>query len=86
MRTYLLFLVLGMAGCSSHAGPFVTNVSNAGDGLMVEKCMVEFSQWNNGVSTSDCSSYAIDVPSHREVREVPREPGFISSPHSMKQR
>lgn len=61
----LLFTAAGLlvlSGCASTAGPFVTNISNNGDGdLVVEKCMVKFDPWMSVVNNSDCTSTAIKV-------------------------
>lgn len=54
--------LLVMAGCSSHAGPFITHISPAGPGsIMVQKCMVEYSKFNNEISTSDCTTRTLRI-------------------------
>ena len=58
------------------AGPFVTSISNAGNGrLVVEKCMAEFNAWLGVLTTKDCKSHQIkvDTPaqSHRSERQAP---------------
>lgn len=46
-----------VGGCSSKAGPFVTNISSDGNGkLSVEKCMVTYSPWMSTVSNDNCNS------------------------------
>ena len=44
MKILLVVTVGLLAGCTSTAGPFITNISSAGPGrLLLEKCEVEFS-------------------------------------------
>jgi type IV secretion system protein VirB7 len=49
-----------LTGGCTHAGPFVTNISAAGNGkALIEKCMVEFNMFLGTMSESDCSSATI---------------------------
>lgn len=48
-------LAIAVAGCSSKAGPFVTNISSDGEGgIVVEKCMVRLDRMINTVEAADC--------------------------------
>lgn len=63
---YFLPLLMGFAvfltGCSSKAGPFVTNISSDGrGGLVVEKCMVRLDRSLNTVESSDCTNSNITL-------------------------
>lgn len=50
------------AGCSSKAGPFVTNISSDGrGGLTVEKCMVRLDRTINTVESSDCTNTSLTL-------------------------
>ena len=58
----IFFLLIIIQGCSTHSGPFVTNLSLDGDGnLNVEKCMSEFNFWLNSLSNADCMSSKIKI-------------------------
>lgn len=64
MRTRLLALpILLLTGCVSTAGPFVTNISVAGPGVLrVERCDVEFSPWGyNHIENGECSEELVQV-------------------------
>ena len=51
--------ILG-TGCVSTAGPFVTNISSDGrGGLVVEKCMVTYNDFNSTLENTDCTSTTI---------------------------
>ena len=53
-----------LAGCSSQAGPFVTNISRDGrGGLVVEKCMVRLDRMINTVESSSCTNSSITLSS-----------------------
>lgn len=53
-----------LAGCSSQAGPFVTNISSDGrGGLVVEKCMVRLDRMINTVESSSCTNSGITLSS-----------------------
>lgn len=57
---FIIATVHIMYGCSSRSGPFVTNISSDGrGGLVIEKCMSEFSQINEGVSNANCTTSKI---------------------------
>lgn len=74
MRLPLPFVLLPLSlvtGCASTAGPFVTNVSSAGPGLLrVEKCEVAFSPWGHAhIENGECF-----------VEMVPVQPGEPAVP------
>ena len=54
-------IALLSCGCTSTAGPYVTNIKAPGDGtLHVERCYVEFTTFLRGsVSTGECTSEKI---------------------------
>lgn len=63
----VLTCALGL-GCTT-AGPFVTSISNAGDGrIVVEKCMAKFNMWTGTLSNDDCNSTMIRVEQARARR------------------
>jgi hypothetical protein len=54
--------VLGLAGCATSAGPFVTNISSDGaNGLVVEKCMARFDPWMSTVSNDSCTQHTLKL-------------------------
>jgi len=60
MKTLLIvslvgvLLAVGLAGCSSAAGPFVTDIGYDGEGnLVVTKNMVVFEYWGQTISNSE---------------------------------
>lgn len=54
--------IIILAGCTSQAGPFVTNISSDGQGnLVVEKCMVELQRQISTVQNSGCSNTTISL-------------------------
>lgn len=60
----LALATIALAGCSSKAGPFVTNISSDGrGGLTVEKCMVRLDRTINTVESSDCTNTSIALSS-----------------------
>ncbi|MDA8156280.1 MAG: hypothetical protein M0Z52_07490 [Actinomycetota bacterium] len=64
MKKFLLviFLFLGLAGCASEAGPFVTNISSDGrGGIVVEKCMVDLNRYTQTVDARDCTETNITL-------------------------
>ena len=61
-KLYFLIGLLLVSGCASHAGPFVTNISNDGDGnLTIEKCMTRFDPWMGVVNNSDCNNVKLKI-------------------------
>ena len=55
-RILAVAILLGMTGCS-FAGPYVTNISPAGEqGILVEKCKVQFNSLTAKVSTEQCNT------------------------------
>lgn len=59
-KVALAVVAIGIAGCTSRAGPFVTNVSSDGRGnLVVEKCMVELQRQISTVQNTDCTTTSI---------------------------
>ena len=60
MLTGIVFLV---AGCST-AGPFVTSIADAGNGILtIEKCEVVFDSFIGIVRTGECRNHRIKVSS-----------------------
>lgn len=60
----LVLSAVALAGCSSKAGPFVTNISSDGrGGLTVEKCMVRLDRTINTVESSDCTNTSLTLSS-----------------------
>jgi hypothetical protein len=59
------------AGCASTAGPFVTNVSSAGPGMLsVEKCEVTFSPWGYyHIENGDCTTQTVFLDSDPALRQ-----------------
>lgn len=56
------FMMALLTGCSSEAGPFVTDVSSNGmGGLTVEKCMVNLNRAINTVEADKCSNVPVQV-------------------------
>jgi hypothetical protein len=46
--------------------PFITNISNAGDGrIVVEKCMAKLNMWTGTLSNDDCRNSTIRVEQGR---------------------
>jgi type IV secretion system protein VirB7 len=57
----ILFCAL-IVGCTSKAGPFVTNISSDGaGGIVVEKCMVSLQRQMNTMENSDCTNSNIKL-------------------------
>lgn len=58
MKILLALFALGsLQGCISRAGPYVTNISNDGDGFItVERCMAKFDPWMSTVTNDSCHS------------------------------
>ena len=55
-RILAVAILLGMIGCSV-TQPYVTNISPAGEqGILVEKCKVQYNPYTVKVSTADCST------------------------------
>ena len=53
-RIFAVAVLLGMFGCSV-TQPYVTNISPAGEqGILVEKCKVQFNSFTSKVSTEGC--------------------------------
>lgn len=66
MRLVVPILCVAIAffatGCSSKAGPFVSNISSDGEGgVVVEKCMVRLDRMINTVETADCTNTSIKL-------------------------
>lgn len=57
LRRLLILLILclvGLAGCETTAGPFVTDIGYDGEGnLMVTKNMVIYNYWTYSISNGD---------------------------------
>lgn len=59
-KVLLIVAALGITGCASHAGPFVTGISSDGKGnIIVEKCMVRLDRMINTVENSNCTNSTI---------------------------
>ena len=59
MRIALLASTLVLSACST-AGPFVTNISSAGDNsLTIEKCMVQYNGFTGTISNKECTNTSI---------------------------
>ena len=55
-RILAVAVLLGMVGCSV-TQPYVTNISPAGEqGILVEKCKVQFNSLTAKVSTEQCNT------------------------------
>ena len=55
-RILAVAVLLGMIGCSV-TQPYVTNISPAGEqGILVEKCKVQYNPYTVKVSTEQCST------------------------------
>ena len=55
-RILAVAVLLGMIGCSV-TRPYVTNISPAGDqGILVEKCKVQYNPYTAKVSTEQCNT------------------------------
>ena len=55
-RILAVAILLGVVGCS-FAEPYVTNISPAGDqGILVEKCKVQYNSLTAKVSTESCNT------------------------------
>ncbi len=52
-----------LSGCTTTAGPFVTNISGAGPGMLrIDKCEVEFTTWGyQHISTGECTSETVSI-------------------------
>ena len=71
----LVCAVLMVTGCVSTAGPFVTNISSDGrGGLVIEKAMVEYSQWSDGVTTKNHTTTTIYIGTVGAQPSAPTEP------------
>ncbi len=58
----LATVALVVAGCTSTSGPYITNITRSRPGvLVVEKCMVEYSQFTETVSTKNCRHHEVDI-------------------------
>ena len=68
MRAITLLIVIASVcssvGCTSKAGPFVTNISSDGaGGIVVEKCMVSLQRQLNTMENAECTSSNIKLSS-----------------------
>ncbi len=61
-KVVFLSFALIASGCTTSAGPYVTNISSGGEGkLVIEKCMVELNRFITMLSNKDCRSTTIQV-------------------------
>ncbi len=58
-----MMVVVGlMVGCTSQAGPFVTNISSDGrGGLTIEKCMISLNRQITTVENTGCTNTSITL-------------------------
>ena len=63
MKKAILFTaIIGLAGCASHAGPFVTNISSDGrGGINMEKCMIKYDRVLAVVENANCSTSSLQL-------------------------
>jgi len=55
-RILAVAILLGMIGCSV-TQPYVTNIAPAGEqGILVEKCKVQYNPYTAKVSTEECNT------------------------------
>ena len=55
-RILAVAILLGITGCS-YTQPYVTNISPAGEqGILVEKCKVQYNPYTAKVSTQECNT------------------------------
>lgn len=66
MTRIVVFLSLFfVVGCTSKAGPFITNISSDGaGGLVVEKCMMSLNRMITTVENADCTNTSIKLLGH----------------------
>ncbi len=58
----LSFPFFSLLGCTSQAGPFVTNISSDGaGGLVIEKCMVSLQRQIHTMQNADCTNSTIHL-------------------------
>jgi len=61
-KVLVVLLAFTAVGCTSQAGPFVTNISSDGrGGLTVEKCMMLLNRNLNTVENSQCTNTNITL-------------------------
>jgi type IV secretion system protein VirB7 len=57
----LLMQLMSLSSCSS-AGPFITNITSAGDNkLEIEKCRIELNGLTSQISNQDCTTYTVKI-------------------------
>jgi hypothetical protein len=72
LLSLVLLGVVGLTGCASKAGPFVTNISSDGrGGIVIEKCMVRLDRTINTVEASDCTNTSIRLTRPPETGKQP---------------
>ena len=55
-RILAVAILVGMTGCS-YTQPYVTNIAPAGNqGILVEKCKVQYNMMTSTVSTESCNT------------------------------
>lgn len=58
----IILMAIGLIGCATTAGPYVTNISSDGKGnLIIEKGVVEYNPWTNTISTKNATTFTIQV-------------------------
>jgi len=61
LRVVASVLALAAVACS-HAGPYVQNIRVDMDGnLTVDKCLIEYSGWTGGLSSTDCTTEQVKL-------------------------
>ena len=72
-RILAVTILLGMMGCSV-TQPYVTNISPAGEqGILVEKCKVQFNSFTAKVSTEDCNTSYVWLGNAKSGKGSPEE-------------
>ena len=72
-RILAVAILLGVTGCS-YTQPYVTNISPAGEqGILVEKCKVQFNSFTAKVSTEDCNTSYVWLGNAKNGKGSPEE-------------
>lgn len=58
----VLLVAMLFSGCTTLAGPFVTNVSHDGEGrLLVDRCNVTYNAFLGTVGNANCNSSTVKI-------------------------
>ena len=72
-RILAVAILLGVVGCSV-TQPYVTNISPAGEqGILVEKCKVQFNSFTAKVLTEDCNTSYVWLGNTKNGKGSPEE-------------